>query len=99
MQNFYRHLGAGSYEAARAMYSAEAREIVADPEMFRSWADQATRQDSIEKVVITGSNIAEDQVNASVDFEIEFRDGSTEAYSVRLVDEGGEWELGLVVPK
>lgn len=99
VQEFYRHLGDGSYEVAQAMYSADAREIVADPEMFRSWAEQATHQNSIEKVSILDSNVAEDQTHASVDFEIAFRDGSAEAYSVQLVDEAGEWKLGLVVPK
>jgi hypothetical protein len=99
VQNFYGHLGHGSYEAAQAMYSAEAREIVADPEMFRSWADQATRQGTIDKVIIVDSAIAEDQANATVDFEIAFRDGSTEAYSVQLVDDAGDWKLGLVIPK
>jgi len=99
VQNFYGHLGDGSYEAAQAMYSAETREIVADPEMFRSWADQATRQDSIDKVIIVDSKTSEDQANAWVDFELAFRDGSTEAYSVQLVDDAGDWKLGLVVPK
>ena len=99
VQDFYRHLGDGAYEAAQAMYSAEAREIVADPEMFRSWAEQATHQDSIAQVSILDSSIAENQTDASVDFEIAFKDGSTEAYSVQLVDEAGEWKLGLVVPK
>jgi hypothetical protein len=99
VQNFYAHLGSGAYDAAQAMYSAEAREVVADPEMFRSWADQATHQDSIEKVTILESKIAENQTDAWVDFELTFKDGSTEAYSVQLVDEEGDWKLGLVVPK
>lgn len=99
VQTFYDHLGEGAYDAAQAMYSAEAREVVADPELFRSWADQATHQGSIDKVVILSSSVAEDQTSASVDFELGFTDGSSEAYSVELVDEGGEWKLGLVVPK
>ena len=99
VQGFYRHLGNGTYEAAQAMYSAEAREIVADPEMFRAWAKQATREGSIDEVSILESTVAENQTDAWVDFEIAFADGSTEVYSVQLVDEGGEWKLGLVVPK
>lgn len=99
VQTFYDHLDSGAYDAAQAMYSNAAREIVADPEMFRSWAAQATRDGTIDKVVIVGSTIAESQTDASVDFDIAFRDGSTAAYSVDLVDEGGEWKLGLVVPR
>lgn len=99
VESFYRYLSEGSYEDAQAMYSAEAREIVADPEMFRSWAEQATKNNSIDKVVILDSTIAEDQVHASVDFELSFGGGSSEAYSVQLVDEAGEWKIGLVVPK
>jgi stress response protein SCP2 len=81
------------------MYSNAAREIVADPEMFRSWATQATRQGTIDRVDIVDSTVAESQTEASVDFDITFHDGSTAAYSVELVDEGGEWKLGLVVPR
>jgi hypothetical protein len=99
VQNFYGHLGAGSYDAAQAMYSAEAREVVANPEMFRSWAEQATREGSIEKIVIVETKVAESQTDAWVDFEIAFKDGSSEANSVQLVDENGDWKLGLVVPK
>jgi len=99
VQTFYGYLSEGSYEDAQAMYSAEAREIVADPEMFRSWAEQATKNNSIDKVVILDSTIAEDQLHASVDFELSFGGGSTEAYSVQLVDEAGEWRIGLVIPK
>lgn len=99
VQNFYGHLGSGRYDAAQAMYSAEAREVVADPEMFRSWADQATHKDSIDKVIIVETKIAESQTDAWVDFEIAFKDGSNETYSVQLVDEDGEWKLGLVIPK
>ena len=99
VQEFYRHLDQGQYDSAQAMYSAEARDIVADPEMFRSWADQATRQRSIDRVSIVDSTVDESQTSATVDFEIAFEDGSSEAYSVDLVDEGGAWKLGLVVPK
>jgi len=99
VQTFYRHLGDGAYDDAQAMYSAEAREIVADPEMFRSWAEQATHQGSIDKVVIIDSSVAETEATAAVEFELGFKDGSSEAYSVELVDEGGEWRLGLVLPK
>jgi len=99
VQAFYGHLGDGAYGDAQAMYSEETREIVAAPEMFRSWADQATRQGSIDKVVIVDSSVAEGQTSASVEFELAFEDGSTETYSVELVDEGGAWKLGLVVPK
>jgi hypothetical protein len=99
VQTFYGHLGDGAYDDAQAMYSEATREIVADPEMFRSWADQATRQGSIEKVLIVDSKVAESQTTAAVEFELAFADGSTEAYSVELVDEGGAWKIGLVVPK
>ena len=99
VQGFYGHLSSGAYDAAQAMYSAEAREIVADPELFRTWAAQATRDGSLEKVVIVESTVSESQTEASVDFDLSFKDGSTESYSVQLVDEGGDWRLGLVVPR
>ena len=99
VQTFYRHLGNGDYDDAQALYSAEAREIVADLEMFKSWAEQATHQGSIDKVLIIDSSVAETETSAVVEFELEFEDGSSEIYSVELLDEGGEWMLGLVVPK
>jgi len=99
VQAFYDHLSRGDHAGAQALYSAEARSIVADPEVFRSWAEQATRNGAVDKVLIAASTVSEDGASADVDFDVVFDDGTTESFSVDLVDEGQGWRLGLIVPR
>lgn len=95
VQSFYRHLNDGAYPEAKALYTAEARQALDDPEMFSSWAKQATREGTISKIEIVDSKVEE--TSAKVEFEIVFDDGSKEPHTVELVDEGGQWKLGLIL--
>jgi hypothetical protein len=95
VQSFYRHLNDGAYPEAKALYTVEAREALDDPEVFGSWAEQATRKGTISKIEIVDSTVEE--TSATVEFEIVFDDGSKEPHTVELVDEGGQWRLGLIL--
>jgi len=95
VQSFYRHLNDGDYPEAKVLYTSEARQALDDPEMFGSWAEQATRKGTISKIEIINSTVEE--TSATVEFEIVFDDGSKEPHTVELVDEDGQWKLGLIL--
>jgi len=99
VQRFYRHLNDGDYATAKALYNAETRKMLDDPDLsseegFREWAAQQTRDGSISRVEILSAEIAGDE--ARVEFEIRFRDGSTQAGQVTAKLEDGEWKLGFL---
>ncbi len=95
VKSFYRHLNEGNYDEAKALYTAEARQAVEDPELFRSWAEQATRQGTISEIQIISES--DQEGSASVEFEIVFADGSVEQHTVELSDQDGDWKLGLIL--
>lgn len=99
VQRFYEHLNNGEYADAKALYNAEARKLLDDPEFssdegFRDWARQHTHQGSISEVKILSAETVEGE--AHVEFEIVFDDGSTQAGQVTTTLENDEWKLGLL---
>jgi hypothetical protein len=98
VQQFYDQLNSGNYSAAKEMYNAEARATLNDPEVssaagFRTWANTQTKDRTISRVEIIES--ASDETGATVDYEIQYRDGSAKRGQVRLTQEEGEWKLGF----
>jgi hypothetical protein len=98
VQQFYEQLNSGNYNAAKEMYNAEARATLNDPELssaagFRTWANTQTKDRTISKVEILES--ASDESGATIDYEIQYRDGSTKRGQVQLTQEEGEWKLGF----
>jgi hypothetical protein len=63
--------------------------------VFLPSSEQATRKGTISKIEIVDSTVEE--TSATVEFEIVFDDGSKEPHTVELVDEGGQWRLGLIL--
>jgi len=95
LQSFYKHLNEKDYDAALALYSAEARKVVDDPGMmgpdaFRAWAYEETKGGTISNVAIQGTT------ENTVDYTLTFADGSTVSKKVSAVQEDGTWKLGMV---
>jgi hypothetical protein len=95
VHQFVTQVNAGDLESARDLYSSETRQIVEDPEIFQSWADQFTHDRTVTDISILESSVAED--TATVQFEIVFEDGSKTSHSVELVSEQGDWKLGPIL--
>lgn len=99
VKRFYEHLNAGDHAAAKAIYNAEARALLDDPEFsseegFRTWASQHTREGTISEIRILNEEAEEG--SALVEFVIVFEDGTTQAGQVTATLEGEEWKLGLL---
>jgi len=99
VQRFYRNLNDGDYATAKALYNAEARALLDDPDFsseegFRTWARQHTREGTISKVDILTVDTAGEE--ARVEYRILFEDGSAETGEVTATLEDGEWKLGLL---
>jgi hypothetical protein len=100
VKQFYGHLNNGDYQAAKAMYDAEARKTVEDPELFseaafRSWAEEQTKRRSITGVEVLQA--VDDETGADIEYEISYRDGSSKRSSVRATQEEGTWKLGFAM--
>lgn len=99
VEQFYRHLNAGNFGKAKALYSAEARSTLADPdsasdEGFAQWAGIETKDGKVDEVRVTQEDTQETQ--AVVEYEIVYKDGTRATRSVKLTMEDGEWRLGLI---
>jgi hypothetical protein len=99
VQQFYEHLNAGSYDAAKRLYGAEALAVIDDPNLssaegFHEFALAETKQRTVSKVIVLDSQTGEDE--AEVEYEVRYKDGSWKRGTVRLTREGGAWKLGLV---
>jgi hypothetical protein len=92
---FFDHLNSGDLDAARNIYTIEARLVVEDPEIFQGWADLITQDGTIDSVSIVSSTVIEQ--TAAVEFEIVFGDGSSKAHTVDCLNQEGEWRLGPVL--
>jgi len=98
VQLFYQQLNSGNYNAAKEMYNAEVRATLDDPEVssasgFRAWANTQTKERTISKVEILES--VSDETGATIDYEIQYKDGSTKKSQVHMTQEEGEWKLGF----
>lgn len=95
VQVFFQHLNDGHDQEALAMYTDEARQALEDPEVFRSWADQSTRERTIDHVRI--GDVALEETSATVEFEIVYQDGVTVQRKVELTGGDGDWKMGLIL--
>jgi hypothetical protein len=100
VETFYDRLNAGEYVAAKALYTAEMRDMLGDPASasdsgFVDWAKTATRDGTIDSVRITQEQ-TDEEGGATVEYEIVYRDGSTAQHNVTMKLEEGAWRLGLV---
>ena len=102
LQGFYRALNAGNYDAAMTLYGAEARRVLTDPntaspEGFAAWARDETKQGRVASVSVLGSTEAgEDGTQATVDYRVQYGDGSSVDRRVTLTLEEGQWKMGLI---
>jgi hypothetical protein len=86
-------------DAAKAMYNAEATEVLSDPAFaaegaFGDWADVITKKGSIEDVRILSAEGTDGVTQVS--YEVVYADGSNRAGDVTVTQEGGVYRLGLV---
>ena len=100
VEAFYDHLNSGNYVAAKALYTAEMRDMLHDPASasdagFVEWARTETRDGSIDTVRITQEETDEND-GATVEYELVYRDGSTARHTVTMKLEDDAWKLGLV---
>ncbi|HXV76467.1 MAG TPA: DUF4878 domain-containing protein [Candidatus Polarisedimenticolaceae bacterium] len=93
--SFFDHLNAGHLDAARELYTTDARVVVEDNEVFRGWADEVTQQGTIESVEILASTVTDD--TAAVQFAIVFADGTSREHTVECLNEDGTWRLGAIL--
>ncbi len=99
VQQFYDHLNAGRYAAAKQLYSAEALAVIDDPALssedaFHEFAVTETKQRTVSEVVVISSETGE--AEAEVEYEVRYGDGGYKRSTVRLTLEDGVWKLGLV---
>jgi hypothetical protein len=102
LQGFYRALNDGHYDAAMALYGAEARRELLDPataspDAFAEWARSETKNGGVSSVsVLTSTPAPEDPSRATVDYRVQYGDGSSVDRKVTLTLEDGEWKMGLI---
>jgi hypothetical protein len=99
VQVFYQHLNDGDYDTVMSLYSAEVRSVLGDPdtssaEAFQAWAEQHTKDGSIENVEILSSEAVE--TGTFVQYRLDFKDGSSWSGEVTLTEEEGAWKVGFV---
>jgi hypothetical protein len=99
VQQFYDLLVAGEFSKAKELYSAETKSTVEKTlpnGAFMKWANEETKQGTIETIKIINSNIRGE--GATVNYAIVYKDASTVSRSVLLAREGGIWKMGLILP-
>jgi hypothetical protein len=99
VKDFYRHLNNENYRGAMALYNAEARQVLEDPntasaEGFAEWARTETKDGDIDEVRVLQEQA--DEASATVEYEVVYKDGTRAAHTVTLTLEDGAWKLGLI---
>jgi hypothetical protein len=99
VEEFYERLNDGDYRRAMALYNAEARQVLDDPdsastEGFAEWAKLETKNGTVDRVQVMDERA--DEENATVDFQVVYSDGTRTVHTVKLTLEEGEWKLGLI---
>jgi hypothetical protein len=99
VEQFYGHLNDGDYRRAMALYSAEARAALDDPdsasaEGFADWAKLETKDGKVDRVQVTQEQA--DEASATVEFSVVYKDGTSASHTVTLTFEDGAWKLGLI---
>jgi hypothetical protein len=100
IEQFYRHLNEGNYREAMALYSFEARQVLEDPDTasdagFAEWAKVETKDGKVDEVRVVQQQDSDDS-NATVEYKIIYRDGSSVDRRVTMTLEDGQWKLGLI---
>jgi hypothetical protein len=100
VQDFYEHLNDGDYDAARALYNAEARDVLLDPntaseDAYSAWAKLETKEGKIDRVEIVGEEEIPEQ-GTKVQYRVVYSDGSSVERSVPVTLEQGAWKIGLI---
>ena len=96
---FYDHLNQGNYTEAMSLYSAEAMETVEDLAQhadisFEQFAETLTNHGTLDGVKILDTAV--DGQTATVQYRLDYGNGSSKQGTVELTRENGEWKLGLV---
>lgn len=98
VRSFYDHLDRGDYDAARRMYTPQARsrveEILDTAGGFPSWARTETREGTIQEIRILEESAQDSGVRVA--YEIVYEDGTTTTRAVPVERSGGRWRLGLI---
>jgi len=99
VETFYDHLNRSNYQEAMALYNAQAREILDDPEAasasgFAEWARLETKRGEVQEIEVLSEQAEE--TSATVEYEIVYRDGTRVSRKVSLTLEEGAWRLGLI---
>ena len=87
VESFYQHLNERNYRAAIALYNAEAREILDDPNAatpagFAEWAQLETKDGRVDSIHVVQEQAEE--TTATVDYEIVYRDGTRATRNVSM---------------
>ena len=100
VRQFYDHLNDGAYDRALALYSAEAKAALVDPEaadsreLFAEWAQIETKEGKVDEVRVIDQSAEES--SATIEFEVVYSDGSRASRKVELTRVDGGWKLGLI---
>jgi hypothetical protein len=99
VREFYSRLNSGNYSGAKALYDAEARKLLDDPDLasdagFSAWASKETKQGRVETVNVLSQS--GDAGKLTVECEVVYSDGTTKTRTISLTLEDGGWKLGLL---
>jgi len=100
IEQFYQYLSDGNYRGAMSLYSAEAREVLEDPDTasdtgFAEWAKLETKDGKVDKVTVVPQEES-GETSAAVEYRVVYSDGSSVDRKVTMTLEDGEWKLGLI---
>jgi len=95
VETFYGSLNEAQYEQALAHYNDELRQTLGNPDSgFGEWARSETKNGSIEKIEIEGTEELEGE--KTVTYKVVYKDGSSVDRSVSLTGSDDDWKLGFI---